>query len=185
MRPRLTGVQTEYLAQVERWFKWLITWLSLARDHCRCKKCVNQDTSQRAFDTFQVQLWAFFNSRGWLSKDLTGGHAKPGCHSERGPTSYMYAKLIIFCFLSWLSAGMNDGISDGHVSLYPWEWLVKNISTKRWYEEQQKISDLKYISRTPAFDQCWSWKNFLGPWYLFFSAVSTLRRDNGRRRRSG
>jgi trimethyllysine dioxygenase len=45
---------------------------------------------------------------------------------------------------------MNDGISDGHVSLYPWEWLVKNISTKRWYEEQQKISDLKYISRTPA-----------------------------------
>lgn len=34
-------------------------------DNCRCPKCVNQDTMQRAFDTFSVSLFALIPILEW------------------------------------------------------------------------------------------------------------------------
>ncbi|KAF4626522.1 hypothetical protein G7Y89_g11634 [Cudoniella acicularis] len=60
------------------------------RDNCRCDKCVNQDTMQRAFDTFSIP-------RDILPSEVVTG--KDGLR------------------VTWSN--------DGHVSLFPWEWIMK------------------------------------------------------------
>lgn len=61
------------------------------RDNCRCSKCVNQDTMQRALDTFSIE------------RDIV-------------PSEVITEKEGLR--IKWSG-------EDGHVSLYPWDWLMK------------------------------------------------------------
>ncbi|KIN05903.1 hypothetical protein OIDMADRAFT_189550 [Oidiodendron maius Zn] len=82
-----------------------------SRDHCRCQKCVNQDTMQRAFDTFQI------------TPDVEPKEVVTERDGLRVTWGY-------------------DGISDGHVSLYPWEWLKKQGLSSQSQELSQENLDL-------------------------------------------
>lgn len=65
----------------------------LGRDHCRCDRCVNQDTKQRAFETFSVRDNQF-TALGEISKRLAARKQKAtSCRSRRNlgrPAGHMY-----------------------------------------------------------------------------------------------
>ncbi|KAJ2957358.1 hypothetical protein NQ176_g11247 [Zarea fungicola] len=81
------------------------------RDNCRCQSCVNQDTMQRNFDTFQVgfSIPALLQPRK--------------CHSHVQITPEIEPTEI---------KSKNDGVditwNDSHQSYYPWSWFYETLT---------------------------------------------------------
>ncbi|KAF4988275.1 hypothetical protein FDECE_15126 [Fusarium decemcellulare] len=94
---------TGRVAEKTKYKRFPNLWL---RDNCQCTQCVNQDTRQRNFDTFQLP-----EDIRPLKFSETESHLEVEC-TFHAPTR-----------LAWLIKTDRYRGSDSHTSQHPWSWL--------------------------------------------------------------
>jgi hypothetical protein len=108
-------------------------WLTVHRDHCHCKHCVNKDTLQRSFDTFTVLFYLTLTKILCLDRNIrchmTQEHNTPRITAAYGLNVGTACSTNI-CTI--LIAGSGQ---DQHVSEYSWDWLFRHQGDKPYTVE--------------------------------------------------